>query len=220
MSPPLPQEPPRQGEEILAVEVGARGAFVDDRLEIGANVFWYDYEDIQLLVSVESPVVNVPSAEIVGAEVEWLVTPIDAVRWNGSFGYLHAEYGGGGPIAVEGNRLVRSPEFSLNTGSEYGYEISSRLGSLTLRGDYSFRDRVDFAPFNAERFRSSPAHIVDVRAIYQSEWNAVGLRIEAFVRNIADDEVATNIVAASSGLHEVGFYNTPRLYGGRVGATF
>ena len=108
----------------------------------------------------------------------------------------------------------------MNTGIEYTYEISSRLGSLTLRGDYSFRDQVDFDPFNRERFRSKRAHLGDVRAIYQSEWNAVGLQVEAFVQNVADHEVAMNIAAASSGLNVVGFYNTPRLYGGRLTARF
>jgi iron complex outermembrane receptor protein len=209
-------------EDILAVEMGARSRSADGRWSLGANLFWYDYEDIQVLVHAGdiTSVANVPEAEILGAEIEWLAIPIDEVRWNGSFGYLFAEYGAGGPIAVEGNRLVRAPEFSLNSGLEYRYEISSRAGSLTLRGDYTFRDSVDFDPMNEARFRSGRTHIGDLRAIYESEWNAYGLQVEAFVMNVADQTVATNIASSSAGLHEVGFYNTPRLYGGRLTASF
>lgn len=209
-------------EQILAVELGARSRSDQGRWSLGANVFWYDYQDVQLLVHSgdTTTIANVPKAEVAGAEIDWLVSPIDAVRWNGSFGYLFAEYGGGGPIAVDGKRLVRAPEFSLNTGVEYRYTISSRIGSITLRGDYTFRDEVDFDPENDARFRSGRTHIADLRAIYQSEWNAVGLQVEAFVMNVADRAVATNILPVSAGLHEVAFYNTPRLYGGRLTAHF
>ncbi len=116
--------------------------------------------------------------------------------------------------------MVRAPEFSLNTGLQFSYEISSRIGSLTLRSDYTFRDATDFDLFNRERFRSSAAHIGDLRVIYQAEWNAVGFSVETFVRNVADHEFELDIVPASAGLHEIGFYNTPRLYGGRLTAVF
>lgn len=209
-------------EQVLGVEAGLRHRDPEGRWDAAVRGFWNDVSDTPVLVRSgdAARIATVPEARVAGVELEWDVRPLEPLRWNGSFGYLFAEYGDDGGLGVEGERMARAPEISLNTGLEWRHVISSRIGSVSLRADYTFRDALRFDAFGSAALRSGRAHLGDLRAVFDSEWNAVGLRVEAFVLNVGDEAVATNVVPTSAGLNAAAFFNEPRLYGGRLTALF
>ncbi len=126
-------------------------------------------------------------------------------------------------VNLKGNQLARSPELSLNIGAQYSYELaplevlpSPLDGVVTLRFDYVFRDEMFFDVFNREAFRQGSWDSGNLRLLYDKRFEGWGFRIEGYANNLWDEEVLTNVVSSSDGLHEVGFYNQPRSFGVRV----
>ncbi len=124
---------------------------------------------------------------------------------------------------IKGNHLSRSPEFSLNLGTQYAIDLagfdslpSPLHGVLTTRFDYTFRDEIYFDVFNRDAYRQGAWNSGNLRLLYDKDLANWRFRLEVYARNLWDEEVLTNVTPASDGLHQTGFYNEPRTYGFRV----
>ena len=87
-------------EEILAYELGGKISMLDNRMQLNAAVFYYDYKDKQVVGSTPDPIlgplptlINVPDAEVTGIDVsiEWY--PIEGLRIAPAFTYVDSEVG-------------------------------------------------------------------------------------------------------------------------------
>lgn len=79
-------------EFIDAIEIGAKNTLAGGRLILNGTIFGYKYKGYQVSEIIQRTSVNVNiNAKIYGAELESIWEPIDNLRFNGNFGYLHTK---------------------------------------------------------------------------------------------------------------------------------
>ena len=78
----LSQNIPAKQESLLSYEGGFKGTWLDHQLQLDGAVFYYDYNDKQILGAVNDPVfgalaelVNVPHSHVIGFELSSVIAP-------------------------------------------------------------------------------------------------------------------------------------------------
>jgi iron complex outermembrane receptor protein len=231
------QESSFNAEEIFSVEAGIKNAFFDNLVSFNLTGFWYDWTDIQIGATEGAlPLVkNVPTARSYGVEFEWHAIPAPNLILNGSFGWLEANFDSDFEdpdntrqdlsmplgqratiVNLNGNRLPRSPRFTVSVGAMYVIE-AGRWGTFAPRIDSYYRDDVQFRQYGNPRDVAPSYTRTDVRVIWRSEteqfWG------EIFVRNLEDNEVKTNQETIGS-IYRTYYYDNPRSGGIRVGYSY
>jgi iron complex outermembrane receptor protein len=159
-------------EHIDAFEAGVSGSWLEGRLSLDFSAFYYDYSDYQLFTAQqfaggqpEFVILNAPSAEVYGAELDAVIRP-----WYGSFvnlrvGWIESEFldfvqiqqeltnirtPDGFQLAVvnrelqnTGNNLLNSPRFKISITGEQTVPLW-QYGSLTFRYDGVWTDETFF----------------------------------------------------------------------------
>ncbi|QEI12747.1 TonB-dependent receptor [Cellvibrio japonicus] len=138
-------------EYLTSYEVGYKSEWLDGQLLLNANVFTYEYEDIQINAVLPSPtgalsqLRNAAEGDARGAELEIqaLVTANLQVRIG--LGWLDTEFSNFSDVNGDysGNRFVRSPEFSGVLSLDYQYPLENG-SSLTLGTDWNYQTRYYF----------------------------------------------------------------------------
>ena len=114
-------------------------------------------------------------------------------------------------VSLDGNRLPRAPEWKINVGAQYTADFSS--GSLTVRGDYAWQDRIFFSAYNLPTVAQNSFGLLNGRVTYEisdGEW-----RIAAFINNVANTKALTNAVITGQvyGGIVIGNLLPPRTFG-------
>ena len=106
---------PYDEEKLTSYEVGTKNRFFNNRLQLNASLFYYDYEDYRNTVNLATTVggsytIVVTPLEMYGAELElmYLITEKDKIALN--FAWLEAEIDNF-PIIVTDNGSVDSKEY-------------------------------------------------------------------------------------------------------------
>lgn len=115
-------------------------------------------------------------------------------------------------VSLKGNRLPRAPEWKLNVGAQYRADIGSG-GSLTLRADYAWQDRIFFTAYNLPTVSQKSFGILSGRLTFTSSddrWQLAG-----FINNAANTKALTNAVITGQvyGGIVIGNLLPPRTYG-------
>jgi iron complex outermembrane receptor protein len=160
--------PPLNPEKVDAFEGGIKATLLNRRLRANIAGFYYNYKDLQVGKVKNTVLVleNAATATIYGLEGEFTVRPIEApltLTMNGS--WLHARFdkyvtsdptrplgdgvttdNGVPAFNLKGKHLPQAPSYVINVGAEYAIEAG--FGTITLRGESTWSDRVYFSPFN------------------------------------------------------------------------
>ena len=202
--------------------------FLDKRLMVNADVYYYDYKGFQIsnLVAcghagqpacdnVGKPfnltILNVP-ATVEGAELEtqYMFTDNDDVSL--SMSYMHSKINGDvillippvTHIAISGDALPNSPQFSLTGNYSHKFDFD---GVGTFTPNFTVR-------YSSSSYVTIPKSVYSTQSAYWTEdflltydppkgkWG-----ISAYVRNLSDEVVKSNYVGNAMTL------NTPRTYG-------
>ncbi len=136
-------------ETLWNYEVGLKGRFLDDRLQITADVFKGDYDDIQVATVHPDPLTgtvyglieNAAKAHVNGAEFEFRALLGESLIVRGSYGYLDTGYDELGPavaLGVVNSKFIRAPENSYSIGLQY---VTSKVagGELSANIDYGWK---------------------------------------------------------------------------------
>lgn len=132
---------PYDPEYAWSYEAGAKTDWFDRRLRLNASVYHTSYSNLQIsqLVPLCCVVVtNAARARIRGAELEFVVRPVEGVQFDGSYAYTDTkftEYAVSG-LDYTGNRLPRAPKDKLNVGAHFEVPLGNL--SARLRADYSW----------------------------------------------------------------------------------
>lgn len=153
-----PDIPVVEPEYLDNYELGLKTSWLDDRLRVNANLFYYDQKDIQLNIQAPNPLnlqnppsgsfaQNAASGEVTGFELEIQAAPIENLRVSASIGLLQAEYvdfnptlsvsGVTGQVDRSGNKYFRTPERTATL--DLQYRIPFQSGSLILGTDWNYR---------------------------------------------------------------------------------
>lgn len=153
-----PDIPVVEPEYLDNYELGLKTSWLNDRLRVNANLFYYDQKDIQLNIQAPNPLnlqnpptgsfaQNAASGEVKGFELEVHAAPIENLRISGSIGLIQAEYIDFNPtlsvsgvtqeVDRSGNKYFRTPERTATLDLEY--RIPFQAGSLILGTDWNYR---------------------------------------------------------------------------------
>ena len=225
---------PFNPETITSYEGGVKARFFDGQLQANTAMFYYDYQDIQILrfLNNSASVENAASGKIFGIEAEVAIAPraLSGFRLSGSVGYLDTRYGdaafsdpfaGGEAIDVSGNRLMRAPRWKASLAAEYAFQTG--IGEFRLMGDANYTSTYFFDVFEASRPNQSemrqPAYtIVNLRASWTSRDG--GLQLTAFADNVTNRIYADARMALTPNGAIYGQFSAPRTYGLRLSAKF
>ena len=128
-------------ESIIAYEAGFKSSLIARTLQLNGAVFYYDYKNKQVLGSeidpkLGSPLnveINVPSARVLGAELELSVAPARGLTFSASATYLDSKITGsfvnvdfvGATRQLAGYALPYAPRISVVGQIDYKFTISN-----------------------------------------------------------------------------------------------
>ena len=173
---PRPDYLPYSPEEVTSYEVGVKAS--RERYTLAVAAFFADYEDIQIAVlnGVEPQTLNAAEAEIKGMELELVAALTADLKFQAGVGYLDAEYtrldeaGLAGliiPVTLD-SKLMNTPQWSVNLNLIYSTDLQ-RMGRLTIRGDYSWRDETYKDAINTEELIQGAYGLLHAAATLVSE---------------------------------------------------
>lgn len=223
--------PPYGPENVIAYELGLKGQWFDRRLQMNADVFYYDARDLQVSVIVNTAVMteNAARAHAKGAELELDALPAKGWKADLAVGYLdstYAEFMTADPqrpdLGVQnlsGNKLPQAPEWTVQAGLQYAASFGDR-GTLTTRAEDYYVSTTYFTPFDSpvnERPSNNRVNGFITWASPDERWTA-----QLYGKNLANKKViAYNTpTSAFSGYPVVGYFQPPRTFGVTVGYHF
>jgi iron complex outermembrane recepter protein len=145
-------------ESNVSGELGIKSRFLDNRLQVNADVFYYQYTGYQVVDAASVPdatqpngfrmdvrFFNAPKAQSQGAEIETTALIGDATELNLNLTYLKNKYSedffmhpdaNGPAMNLKGFTMPHSPEFTAKFGIAHTFYFSD---SSTLRPKISYR---------------------------------------------------------------------------------
>ena len=213
-------------ETVDSYEAGFKWQGADDRVRLNANVFFMDYQDIQVQVFEVGggPLTqNAGTAEIRGAELELVALPTPQLNLTLALGYADAEYTDLNPPTTDlaasltlDARLPNTPEWTASASAEYTVPIP--WGSLAFRVDYSHTDDLYNDAQNSPFLFQEAYDLWNTAIRYTSP--ADTWEVSLFGTNLGDERYITSGDSNFGlGFHEAN-YNRPREYGMTVRRRF
>jgi iron complex outermembrane receptor protein len=216
----LAGQPPYDPEKLWSYEAGVKTRWADGRVIANLSAFYYDYEDMQVgkVVNTSAVVTNAAAATIMGAEAELRALLGGGFEANVGLSFLDTEYdefltedpywvgtpGCGTLVAapnevnLKGCQLPRAPEFQGVVGLSWTTPMPNG-GSLTLRGDYSYRDDQYFTQFNRDVVAQDAYGLVGARVTYTAPDDKFFLTL--YGDNLTDEEYFVTVL--ESGVAQV-----------------
>jgi iron complex outermembrane receptor protein len=201
-------------ETLDSYEIGAKTQWLDDRLRLNLAVFTSDYKNLQITVVAADAadiVSNAGHVRISGVEGELEAEPIQGLRLNASFGYLHYKtLDLGAAAGVPGGPCLTCmpayvPTWKYNLGVQYSIDLA-HAGTLTPRLDWTYQTEVYNDPSNNPLTLQPGYGLLDARLTWDSadgRWQAA-LSVQnaldkAYYVNMFDDLQGFNTVTGQPG---------------------
>lgn len=181
-------------ERVNAYEVGIKGRAGGRLFTYAASAFYYDYSNQQLQDTRAGPVsflVNAPSSEVYGFEVETTLRPTTGFRIDASLGWLHSKYKElklqGANLA--GNELPFAPKLTAQLGFDWDV-VDIAGGTISFAPNVAYSSRQYFSPFNEVNAPGTPQvnselqQGANAKVNASLSWSNDALTIRAFANNI------------------------------------
>ena len=216
-------------------EVGIKSQWMDNRLQVNANVFLNDFKDKQ-----DSNVVrdedtntvatvweNQSSVQYYGVEMETRFVANENLDFFATVGFLHAEYDeffsigaipadevtdDSVPVDASGFNPKYAPEWTFGLGGTYRMQLGP--GELSFHAKYNYVDAQDTDTFNDDGTEIPETEFVSAQIAY--DW--AQFRVTAFGENLLDEQFET--VGCLSVLFCTGGIQLGTTYGVEVEMTF
>ena len=204
-------------------EGGLKSIAAAGRLGLNANVFYMQWDDLQ--VNTPNPfvpgqffIVNAGGATSKGVELELNAKLFEGCDFFSGLGYTDAKFDSGsvsGGVPVGGKRIANMPKYTADFGGQYSVAVSSKATAYG-RAEFVFRGAYHYDDANTQE--QEAYSISNFRAGVRGRY----LFGEAWVRNAFDTRYIPTAFAfaglAPSGF--IGEMGAPRTYGVRAGVTF
>lgn len=210
-------------ETLTSYTVGMKNRFLQNRLQINDEAFYYDYKDLQeqLLQGTITVGVNFPKSRIYGnqLDIDYLLTKHDAL--NLSVTYLDARVKSGQLPGFAANfrnfQLPGAPGWTAAAGLSHDFDISNG-GKVTLavRTYYNSGYWETFTHDINSHQGSYTKTDLNLTYFSPSNWSIGG-----FLRNVENSAVYSACAGATAPGNPVGcFIQPPRTYGFRLEGRF
>ncbi|MBP6111912.1 MAG: TonB-dependent receptor [Sphingobium sp.] len=220
-------------EKLTAYTAGIKNRFLDNRLQLNIEGYYWDYKDKQETyvgplsinpLSVLLITANAASAEIYGLELSGILKLSDNDVLSGDLSYTHARYGrfvipllGGGTANSTGKPLMRAPEWSGRVSYEHTQPLGS-MGELILNASMRFSSDYWLNNTYLPVALHPSYQVFDAALTWQSE--SERFSVTGFVKNITDKAYYTGAIFPPATLDGLGQIAAPRTYGARVRMKF
>jgi iron complex outermembrane receptor protein len=225
---------PVDPETITTYEVGLKSQLVDRLLTLNLTGYYNDYKGIQAAASVAcapscpSPgvttvtqYINIGDAAIYGAEMELVLRPSDDLTAQAAMAYNHNKLSAPltttiGGVAVDGNRLVNTPSWSLSGMLNWQPSLGGGNGHLIIGGDVKYQTKIFFRPDNTPLAVQGGYALVGARLGWATDNDSVS--VEGYARNLFNQDYFTSRTALAESAP--GTWGRPREMGVRLAARF
>jgi iron complex outermembrane receptor protein len=190
-------------EELISYELGLKSRFLNNRLQVNGDAFYYDYTNFQLAdfyFPVGSPfpqldVTNVEEVTTYGAELEIEALITEQTLLSLSAAYLNSTYQSDfilhdGPVEVnmKDEPLPHAPEYSVKASLSHKFILSGG-SKWTPRVSARWVDDQYVAPLTGENQLQEAHTIVDASLVWDSPDGKLSLNI--YGRNLTDEATKT-----------------------------
>jgi len=145
-------------EYLWSYEVGLKSQWLDDRLRVNLDAFYYDYSDLQVTLytqQVSAYTQNAATARVKGVEAEILARPLPDLDLFANIAYLNArytDYPGARDKRLQdfdasGKYLNNSPRWTVAFGATYTMHTDNS-GDFYVGADYHYQTEQYFSPVN------------------------------------------------------------------------
>jgi len=152
-------------ETTLAVEVGAKTSWADDRVIANLALFYTDYEHFQntVFVNGNDTVFSVDNVKVQGVELSLLARPVEALTLEAAFAYTDSQVkqyeapdplGSGLLIDYSGKQTPNAPKYTINLAAQYEAPLGNSA-RLFARLDYIYVGRINY---EIDNVLYSPSH--------------------------------------------------------------
>ena len=234
--------PSYQPETITAYTIGLKNRFLDNRLQLNLEGFYWRYKNQQLLhtgVDLAGNNVNftqnIGKSDLFGGEIEgrFLLTPRTIVSTDTQYlhtrehDYVYNVPTGSAPPRVgcpitpgttaylvncSGQPAYNSPKWTINIGGEQTLPLGAYKVVLGVDSQYKSSFYSGFDYLPSELVRARWLTSAQVAFSPQND----RWSIAAFVRNIENNRLLTYSVSANNGTLISGYVSDPRTYGARL----
>jgi len=199
-------------EKLYDTEIGVKGEFLDRKLQVNADVFYYNYQGYQAFneVNFNYYITNLPS-KIKGGELSISAIPVSGLRLNAGLALLDATtYDLVLPDRSTTSRVnSMSPRVSFTGSVAYRWTIANG-GDLNLGTDFSYRSSIYYSLLNDPAGKQAGYWLDNAHLDYDSKngrWT-----LQARVENLFDKEYLTSIVTQGSFGFSQGQFGMPRTF--------
>lgn len=208
-------------EYLTSYELGYKSELLDGQLILNANVFTYEYEDIQINAVLPSPtgalsqLRNAAEGKATGAEFEIQALLTTNLQFKLGLGWLDTEFSKFVDVNGDysGNRFVRSPEFSAVFSLDYRYPLDNG-SNLAFSTDWNFQSEYFFYTNN----QTDPNLAQDDYTIGEARLSWISaderLTLSAYAKNVTDEKYKLHALPPAAGASgNTVNWSEPRNYG-------
>ncbi len=204
-------------ESLLSYELGVKATLLDGSLQANAAAFYYDYKNKQLRSKLLDPVfgvldalVNIPTSDVKGFEVELNAQPTDGLNVYANLVYVDSKikefqgFSGAGVFDdFSGAPFPYSPKYSVGAGFNYEFPVSSSMAAF-VGADLTHRSSTTAIIGNAPGYEIGDYTLLDLRAGVKSQDDRWQFSI--WGKNVGNEYYWTNVAS---------YYDTVARYAGR-----
>lgn len=221
---------PATQESVIAYETGFKTTTADRKLHLDGAVFYYDYQDKQILGRVLDPLfgpllqmINVPKSKVTGAELQLSWFPITGLTLTAGGAYVDSKvlngfinYNPDGVLTnLGGEAFPNTPKWQIVSDANYSWPINDQFKAF-VGGGATYQDKTNSQLGELPTLNVKAYTLIDLRAGIESQdgvW-----RLSAWGRNVGDAYYWT---AANRNLDTtVRFTGRPATYGASLSYRF
>ncbi len=230
-------------ETIDNLEIGMKGQFLDNSLQLNIAAFIYKVDDAQFDRTFPIPVPPFFSAKLENAaktdgkgieiETKWAATDRLTLDMNATFydikfdefesldplneDLFGAASGSVSTTSLDGNTPRNTPEWTYNVHAAYDLPLETGA-TLTFAGNYARKGEQFYTEFNNPVMGTGAYGILDANVLYTSADERT--TVNFWGKNLTDEMVLSGAFAISTSRTITGTYLPPRQYGVTVGYKF
>ncbi len=191
-------------EYVWNYEAFLRGELLDGRLNLTANVFYNDFEDMQLpftLAANATVIRNAAEASTYGIEAGAHYRLVGDSEIFANLGLLQTKVDRYGDPTVQGNDLARAPAYSLDAGF-----IARPLPRLEISTSLRHTDAYYSDATNTPRGKINPYTVANAQAAYTVD----GVRVYMTVENLFDNDSEVSVLTGATAANDSATLLQPR----------
>lgn len=232
-------------ETLWSYEVGHKGRYLDNTLQLNAAFFYEDITDKQNftfdVLNAAQILYNIPESEVYGIEVDGSWAPTDGLTIGFAGGWMDSEISdfefapffpvnNSAPIGnssgltlpvtnsyFEGNKLPNFSHWSFTLSGDYTYplDLGGAAWEALFHMDYSVRGKNYWDVFNTDIEKD--VNVVNARVGIENEhWN-----VSLWVENLTNSRYWTNWFNQNdTALPDIGFFAPERRFGATITYSF